>query len=121
MEETTNHGIQEIWEQIESAMNENPDPHKDLRVTYHFKITDGKEHFYYQLQLKDGKAVAEKDGSDEPDCTLILPMQSFKKMLVGKLNGTAAYMTGKLKVKGSLGLALKLQNLLGQYDVNTYL
>lgn len=118
---TTGYELDEIWEQVERAMNENPEPHKDLHVTYHFNVAAGKETYSYQLKLRDGTAAVEKDGSENPDCTLILPIESFKKLLVGKLNGTAAYMTGKLKVKGNLGHALKLQNLLSQYDVKAYL
>jgi hypothetical protein len=32
-------------------------------------------------------------------------------MVNGKLNGQMAFMTGKLKIAGDMGLALKLQNL----------
>jgi putative sterol carrier protein len=34
-------------------------------------------------------------------------------MLDGKLNATSAFMAGKLKVKGDMSLAMKLQSLLG--------
>jgi putative sterol carrier protein len=36
----------------------------------------------------------------------------FLALLSGKLNGQMAFMTGKLKVAGDLGLALKLESLL---------
>ena len=109
--------IDEIWKEIEKVMNENPEPHKNLHLVYQFNVTGKKENVSYQLQLNNGKAIVRKDGAVKADCTLILSAENFKKLLLGKLNGTAAYMTGKLKVKGNLGLALKLQNLLSQYDV----
>ena len=37
----------------------------------------------------------------------------FVDMMNGKLNGQMAFMTGKLKVAGDMGLAMKLQTLLG--------
>ncbi|NLA04878.1 MAG: SCP2 sterol-binding domain-containing protein, partial [Firmicutes bacterium] len=37
----------------------------------------------------------------------------FGSLLDGKLNATSAFMAGKLKVKGDMGLAMKLQSLLG--------
>jgi putative sterol carrier protein len=43
--------------------------------------------------------------------------RDFKEMLIGNLNATAAFMAGKLKVKGNLGLAMKLQTVLGKYEV----
>ena len=35
----------------------------------------------------------------------------YLDMINGKLNGQMAFMTGKLKIAGDMGLALKLQNL----------
>jgi putative sterol carrier protein len=102
-------------------MNENPEPHKDSHVTYQFNVTGENENVSYQLQLNHGKATVNKSETAEPDCTLTLSAENFKRLLLGKLNGTAAFMTGKLKVKGSLGYALKLQNILGQYEVDSYL
>jgi len=36
----------------------------------------------------------------------------FLDLVDGKLDGTMAFMSGKLKVKGDMGLAMKLQNVL---------
>jgi putative sterol carrier protein len=33
------------------------------------------------------------------------------KIATGKLDGTAAFMQGKLKIKGDMGLAIKYQSL----------
>lgn len=121
MEKSIDIPLDEIWVRIEKVMNENSELHKDLHVTYHFKIKNGDELKCYQLQLCHGEVTVEQGGSEDPDCTLILPIESFTKMLLGNLNGTAAFMTGKLKVNGNLGLALKLKSLLGEYDVKAYL
>jgi putative sterol carrier protein len=37
--------------------------------------------------------------------------KDYLDMLAGKLNGQMAFMTGKLRIAGDLGLALKLQSL----------
>jgi len=42
----------------------------------------------------------------------------FHKFLNGKINGAMAYMTGKLKIQGEIGKALKLENLLKAYTFN---
>ena len=35
----------------------------------------------------------------------------FEKIVAGEQNPTTAYMTGKLKIKGDMGAAMKLQKL----------
>jgi putative sterol carrier protein len=37
--------------------------------------------------------------------------ETFQKIIAGEQNATSAYMTGKLKVKGDMGAAMKLQKL----------
>jgi putative sterol carrier protein len=36
----------------------------------------------------------------------------FKDMVDGKLNGTMAFMSGKLKIKGDMSLAMKLESII---------
>lgn len=48
----------------------------------------------------------------EADATLTLSAENLEKLIAGQLNPTLAYMTGKLKVEGSMGVALKISQLL---------
>ena len=48
----------------------------------------------------------------EPDVTIGMSAENMLKLLNGELNPTIAYTLGKLKVQGSMGLALKLSSLL---------
>ena len=48
----------------------------------------------------------------EADTTLTLSLDDLQKLIEGNLNPTLAYMTGKLKVAGSMGVALKISQLL---------
>ena len=47
-------------------------------------------------------------GDDEADVTLTAAAETFQGMLEGEVNPTAAFMTGKLKVDGAMGLAMQL-------------
>ncbi|WP_340117248.1 SCP2 sterol-binding domain-containing protein [Pelagibius sp. 7325] len=61
-------------------------------------------------------AVPEGDGGDagpEADTVLRLSLDDFGKLLSGTLDPTLAYMTGKLKITGSTGVAMKLAAMLG--------
>lgn len=49
----------------------------------------------------------------EADCVISTTMDTFQKLKSGKMNGTMAVMMGKVKIKGDLSIAMKLQSLLG--------
>jgi putative sterol carrier protein len=55
--------------------------------------------------------VSNDDG--EADCTIRISMDDFIAMTNGELDGTSAFMMGKLKVEGDMGIAMKLQSVLG--------
>ena len=57
----------------------------------------------------DGVTVTE--GPGEADVTIRTSEETFSSIASGEQNPTTAYMTGKLKVEGDMGAALKLQKL----------
>lgn len=59
----------------------------------------------------DGATV--RAGDDPADVTLTASTDTFRAILDGSLNPTTAFMTGKLSVDGSMGLAMKLGSVLG--------
>ncbi|MEQ8246246.1 MAG: SCP2 sterol-binding domain-containing protein [Alphaproteobacteria bacterium] len=63
----------------------------------------------------DGEATPNTVTNDdrEADCTIRLSFENFKKLVDGDLNPTTAFMMGKIKIDGSMGIAMKLQKLLG--------
>ncbi len=63
----------------------------------------------------DGKAVPNSvsDGAGKAaDCTITVGLDTFEKMVKGELDGTSAFMQGKLRVAGDMGLAMKLGPIL---------
>jgi len=62
------------------------------------------------VTVEDG-AVSVREGEGEADCTISTTEENFQKILSGEQNATSAYMTGKLKIKGDMGAAMKLQKL----------
>jgi putative sterol carrier protein len=63
----------------------------------------------------DGKStpntVADGEGQSA-DCTITVGLDTFDKMIKGELDGTSAFMQGKLRVAGDMGLAMKLGPIL---------
>ena len=55
--------------------------------------------------------VTVDEGDTGGDCTISTSAEVFEKIVAGQQNPTAAYMSGKLKIKGDMGAAMKLQKL----------
>lgn len=109
-----NRDVHTKWIEIEHQLNENTAPIQGVDVTYGINLT-GEGAATYLLALKDQHVLVSEQETTSADCVLTMSVDDFYKLLEGKLNTTAAYMTGKLKVKGNLGHALKLESILRQY------
>jgi putative sterol carrier protein len=59
----------------------------------------------------DGGKVTVTEGGENADAVITTSEETFQKIVSGEQNPTSAYMTGKLKVKGDMGAAMKLQKL----------
>jgi putative sterol carrier protein len=59
----------------------------------------------------DAGRVSVSEGDQSGDCTISASQETFERIVRGEQNPTTAYMTGKLKVKGDMGAAMKLQKL----------
>ena len=95
----------EFFEGLEGRI----DPSKTAGMTnsYVFEI-DGAG--TWRVDVDDGTVkVAEGDG--EADATIAASEETFQQIASGDLNATTAYMTGKLKVRGDMGAAMKLSRL----------
>jgi putative sterol carrier protein len=64
----------------------------------------------WTVKVADG-AVTVDEGDTGGDCTISTSAETFEKVVKGEQNPTAAYMSGKLKIKGDMGAAMKLQKL----------
>ena len=62
------------------------------------------------VDVRDGN-VSVTEGGESADVVLSASQETFEKIASGEQNPTSAYMTGKLKVKGDMGAAMKLQKL----------
>jgi len=58
---------------------------------------------------EDGNKVSTEDM--EADCTVEVSLEDFHKLIRGKLNPMTAVMAGQLKIKGNMGVAMKLRSL----------
>ena len=63
------------------------------------------------IKIADGKATSGAGEVENPNLTLIADSEDFVKIFTGGLDPTAAFMSGKLKIKGDMGLAIRMQSM----------
>ena len=95
----------EFFDSLETRVD--PSRTAGMNTTYLFDI-DGAGR--WTVKVDDGK-VAVTEGGEDADCTITSSQETFGRIVEGDLNPTSAYMTGKLKVKGDMSAAMKLQKL----------
>ena len=95
----------EFFEALESRV----DPAKAAGMTASYKFDiDGSGSWL--VDVDDGKVTVTEDGG-VADCTISPSSETVLQIANGDQKPTAAYMSGKLKVKGDMGQAMKLQKL----------
>jgi putative sterol carrier protein len=95
----------EFFETLESRVD--PSKTAGMSNTYVFDI-DGAG--TWTVAVDDGNVKVTEGGGDA-DATISATEETFQKIAAGEQNATSAYMTGKLKIKGDMGAAMKLQKL----------
>ena len=95
----------EFFESLETRVD--PTKAKGLTASYRFEI-DGSG--TWTVDVDDGKVTVTENGA-EADVTISSSAETFLKIANGEQNPTTAYMSGKLKIKGDMGAAMKLQKL----------
>ena len=116
MAKETERSLEQLFTEIVETMNHDPSPFADQDVVYCFELR-GEEGGQFLFTLSGGKAEITSYSTDvEADCILQMKVSDFKKLITRQLKGASAFMLGKLKIKGNLGLALKLDQLLDHYS-----
>jgi putative sterol carrier protein len=102
--------VQEFFEKLPSRVPaENT---AGMTNSYLFEITEAGT---WLVTVADGKVeVAKQDGQDPGvDVRITMSEEVFHKLVAGEQNPMRAVMTGKIRVKGNMGAASKLQKILG--------
>ncbi len=64
--------------------------------------------------IKDGTCTVSPGPAPSPTLTLSVSSQDWLDMASGKQSGQMLFMSGKLKLKGDMGLAMKLGSMFAQ-------
>jgi putative sterol carrier protein len=111
--------LSEEWTQaVQDALNSN-DGFKSAAGSQTAKVQqvvttpEGEKRYWFKLE--GGQATLGTGESPDPvDATITQDYETAKALSTNELSGTAAYMSGKLRVSGDLMKLMQLQGALGQ-------
>lgn len=102
----------EIFEgKIATKLQENPDKATKINSVYQFNVT-GDTPSTWTLDLTQPGGKVSEGAASNAKCTVTISVENLSNIVEKKLNPQMAFMTGKLKVAGDMGLALKLGSIL---------
>ena len=99
-------------QQVFDSMRESfkPDKAKGVHARYQWELS-GPNGGEWWIDVNDGTYKMGKGKIENPSVTFITSDNDWVAMSNGKLKGTWAYMTGRLKVRGSQSVARKLDEI----------
>jgi putative sterol carrier protein len=98
--------VREFFETLESRAGGSSKA-AGLTAKYLFDIQGAGQ---WVVDIVNGKVSVQEGGGEAPT-TIEASEETFLKIVNGDQNPTTAFMTGKLKVRGDMGQAMKLQQL----------
>jgi putative sterol carrier protein len=89
--------------------NADPSRTADLTASYRFDIAGAGR---WRVDV-DGGVVTVDQSDGAVDCTIATDERTLLAVVQGEQSPMGAYMTGKIRVEGDMGLALRLRDLIG--------
>ncbi|GAA5839371.1 hypothetical protein JCM9279_005920 [Rhodotorula babjevae] len=91
---------------------EKKDNIKKVNGIFEMNVKSGSKEETYTIDLKKEGKVYKGPAKPKADVTISLQDEVFQQLADGKINGQKAFMSGKLKVRGNIMLATKLDTVL---------
>ncbi len=87
-----------------------PEKAQGLNAVIQFDLS-GDNGGQYWLAIAEGKCVAGVGQAENPRVTMKAAADDWVAILTGNLNATQAVLTGRVKIEGDIGLAIKMQSM----------
>ena len=100
--------VKEIFEVMPGQLNE--ETAKGMNSVIQLNLT-GDGGGEWNVAIAEGKCDVTTGTHESPNMTMTLSASDYVEMIEGKLNGQMAFMSGKLKIAGDMGIAMKMQSL----------
>ncbi|HZZ83687.1 MAG TPA: SCP2 sterol-binding domain-containing protein [Anaeromyxobacteraceae bacterium] len=104
--------VREVFERhMPERLKNKPDVVAKINAVYQFNIS-GPGGGAWSVDCTAPGGAINAGQSPAAKCTVNCSDQDFLNIVNGRLNPQMAFMSGKLKIQGDMGLAMKLQQIL---------
>ncbi len=104
--------VKDVFEKhIPAKFQAKPDVVQKINAIYQFNIS-GPGGGAWSVDCTQPGGKVEPGTAASPKCTVAAVDNDFLAIVNGRLNAQMAFMSGKLRIQGDMGLALKLQQIL---------
>ncbi len=104
--------VKEVFERhMPERLRRKPDVLEKINAVYQFDIS-GPSGGRWALDCTQPGGKITPGQAEAPKCTVACRDADFLDIVNGKLNAQMAFMSGKLRIQGDMGLAMKLQQIL---------
>jgi putative sterol carrier protein len=100
----------QVFEQMPSRFKK--DAAQGLNAVFQFDLS-GDGGGKWQIAINNDKCDIQEGSHSSPNVTISMAAHDYLDMVAGKLNPQMAFMSGKLRISGDMGLALRFQGLFG--------
>ncbi|MFN2569066.1 MAG: SCP2 sterol-binding domain-containing protein [Candidatus Dormibacteria bacterium] len=101
----------DIFAEINRRLEADPSKVAGMNAIYNFDV-QGDTGGQYHIILDNGTGTAGEGAEPHPNITITVKDEDFVAIAGGDMDPAGAFMKGKIKIKGDMGLAMKLQSLL---------
>ena len=99
-----------IFEQMPSRLD--PETAAGLDAVIQFDLA-GDGGGVWHCAIRDGACTVTEGAHDEPTMTVSMEAADYVELTAGRLDGMTAFMGGRLRIAGDMGLAMQMQSLFG--------
>ena len=101
--------VQEYFDTLDKRFT--PEGSKGVTATYQFNLEPSGT---WHVNVSDGSFTVHEGAAEKATTTFIMKGDDYVAMVNGDLNGQMAFMTGKMKIKGAIPMAMKLKQIFPQ-------
>ncbi len=102
--------VKEIFDNLNEGFQ--PAKAEGVDAVFQFNLS-GDNGGQYWVKVLNKQAEVREGEHPAPTMTIVATADDYMALVNGDLNAMSAFMQGKIKVKGDMGLALKLQGMFG--------